>query len=165
MFWLAQWTKELELLEHAHRKGQPHKDNIIFVQRSPVSLWVHDVSRMQPPSRTNVWLRVADEVKSQFSCSTVLCHTEDIKLKQRMAERMFYAENEAKLIRTALREEDAEMQQLYESKYKELQEKEWIDAVVQTTSVKQAQAQILTMLGLDDWQAFKDSIPSQPGAL
>jgi len=165
MFWLAQWTKELELLEHAHRKGQPHKDNVVFVHRSPVSLWVHDVSRMQPPSRTNVWLRVADEVNTQFSCSTLLCHAEDIKQKQRLAERMFYAENEAKLIRIALHEDDAELQQLYQSKYKELQDKEWIDAVVQTTSVKQAQAQVLCMLGLDDWQAFKDCITTSTDKL
>jgi hypothetical protein len=161
MFWLSEWTKELELLEHAHKKGQKHKDNVIFVQRSPLSLWVHDVSRMQPPSHTNVWLRIADELKGQFSTSTILCNAEDIKLKQRLAERMFWAENEPKAIRQALHEEDADLQQLYESKYKELKEKDWIDDLVMTTSAKQAQAQILTLYGLDDWGSLtSNSDPS-----
>jgi hypothetical protein len=164
MFWLSEWTKRLELLEHGHRQGQQHKDNIVFVQRSPLSLWVHDVTRMQPPTRTNVWLRITDELKGQFSCSTVLCHSENIKTQQRLAERMYWAENEPKQIRVALHEDDQELQQLYESKYSELEEKEWIDGRVATTSAKQAQAQILTMYGLDNWASFKESL-SGPNSL
>lgn len=164
MFWLAEWTRELELLEHAHKQGQPHKDNVVFVQRSPLSLWVHDVSRLQPPSHTNIWLRITDELRAQFSTSTVLCHSENIKTQQRLAERSYWAEAEQKAIRKALHEDETEVQQLYESRYQELlnvpQPKTWIDDTIKTTSTKQAQSEILTLFGLADWEAFKDSIAS-----
>lgn len=162
LLWLAEWTRELHLLDMAHKKGTSHKDNVIFIQRSPLSLWVHDVARMQPPVRTSVWLRVEDELRAHFSFSTVLCHAEDVKQKQRLAERMFYAEDEPKKIRSALHEDDDELQQLYNTRYAELLEKEWIDASVQTTSAKQAQAQILRMYGMDNWDNFKDGLSRPP---
>lgn len=155
MFWLAEWTKQLELIQHAHKKGQQHKDSVIFVQRSPLTNWVHDISRMQPPSRTNVWLRIMDDLKQQFSASTILCYSDDIRTKERLGERMFWAEGESKAIRTALHEEDADLQQLFDSKYKELVEKEWLDGNVATTDSKQACAEILTKFGLDNWDSFK----------
>lgn len=158
MFWLAEWIRDLEQLDHAFQNGSHYKDNVIFVQRSPLSLWVHDVSRMQPPSRTNVWLRLMDELKNRFSCSTILCHSEELKLQQRMAARLYWAQGEEKQIREALHEDDEVIQALYHTRYAELEEKGWIDGRVATTSVKQAHAQIIKSYGLDNWEAFKDDI-------
>lgn len=158
MFWLSEWTKQLELTQYAHKQGTQHKDNVIFVNRSPLTLWVHDLSRMQPPSRTNVFLRINDEIKQQFSASTVYCYSDTIRTKERLAERMYWAEKEPKAIRTTLHEEEFDLQQLFESKYKELTEKELFDGAVATTDSKQACAEILTLYGLDNWESFKDSI-------
>lgn len=130
----------------------------MFVQRSPLTLWVHDLSRLQPPSRTNVWLRVNDEIKQQFSSSTILCYSDTIRTKERLAERMYWAENEPKAIRTTLHEEEQDLQQLFEDKYKELQDKELFDGAVATTDSKQACAEILTLYGLNNWESFKEGL-------
>lgn len=158
MYWLSEWTKQLELLQYAHKQGKTHKDNIVFVQRSPLTLWVHDLSRMQAPSKTNVWLRVNDEIKQEFSTSSILCYSDTIRTKERLSERMYWADKEPKAIRTNLHEDEWDLQQLFESKYQELLDKNFFDSSVATTDSKQACAEILTQFGLNNWDSFKESI-------
>lgn len=124
-----------------------HKDGIVFMNRSPLSSWTC--------ANDSSGLTIMKEISESFNTSTIYCHSDELKIMERLGGRMFLSKGGEQYVREVLKEDKDDVQEAIRSRYKVLQDEGFFDDIVYTTDVKQAQAQILKIFGLNNWEAFK----------
>ncbi|KAL6079759.1 hypothetical protein QOT17_000872 [Balamuthia mandrillaris] len=164
----VEWTQRLlsglrslknEALEIQTKQQQPtFKDNIVFVHRSPLSSYLrlrHEEEAKQgiAPSSSRFFLELMRECQKEYSTSLIVCKSDIIRMKERLAERYFDAEQESEQrIRELLGEQNEDEMNKWVQLYNKLAEDQSegpVDGIVDTTSTKQAVAQILKLYGIE----------------
>lgn len=125
------------------------KDNIVFINRSPISSWA-----CLPSSNTD-FKSIMKDINSSFNTATLYCNSDDIKIMERVGGRFFLSYGSPKEIRQALCEDNDAYQLQIKNRYETLLDSGYFDETIYTTDVKQAQAQIFKVLDLQNWDAFK----------
>eukprot|EP01116_Phalansterium_solitarium_P001733 TRINITY_DN11542_c0_g1_i1.p1 TRINITY_DN11542_c0_g1~~TRINITY_DN11542_c0_g1_i1.p1 ORF type:complete len:295 (+),score=65.99 TRINITY_DN11542_c0_g1_i1:114-998(+) len=137
--WASEMLRQLDEIVRSNKEA-PVKDAVVFVARSPLSTEVYAPGDLPD---------VMADMRQVFDCAVILCHAEPVILLQRIAGRYELSPHEQKDVRSRLGEpDDVAQQSIAWDRYGQLEAKGSFDAVLPTTSTKQATAGILRLLGL-----------------
>lgn len=139
----------MEEIKNKFNESRP-KDNIIFINRSALSGWT--CSKYDDQENYKLLM---NEIQEYFNTALIYCQADDLKVKERLAGRIFMSNDELKEIKNALGENDEKFQEKIKGRYEVLINNNYFDDIIHTTDTKQAQAQIFTIFDLQNWDAFK----------
>eukprot|EP01130_Rhizamoeba_saxonica_P002220 TRINITY_DN1206_c0_g1_i1.p1 TRINITY_DN1206_c0_g1~~TRINITY_DN1206_c0_g1_i1.p1 ORF type:complete len:220 (+),score=37.88 TRINITY_DN1206_c0_g1_i1:211-870(+) len=135
---------EQKLVSHLEQslKMSEHKDQVVFVHRSPFSV--------------NIFKGIDENSNKHlpFSSSTIMCHADEIRIMERVQARPYMEVDEIKKQYIEILQDNDKKNNI-EERYASIMEKRDFDSRLNTTSVKQATANILTQCGLDFNFQFK----------
>lgn len=136
------WAAKLidALREHSQAKagGVVYKENTVFVHRSLLTPVIYGVEHYSD---------LFDEIRHEYNISLIGCYSDPIRQAERVGERLYWAEGIEKEIRTEL--ENEEKMRLTNELYELYERRGYFDAMLPTTSTKQAQVHLLSMCGID----------------
>eukprot|EP01128_Nolandella_sp_AFSM9_P006314 TRINITY_DN321_c0_g1_i2.p1 TRINITY_DN321_c0_g1~~TRINITY_DN321_c0_g1_i2.p1 ORF type:complete len:359 (-),score=75.30 TRINITY_DN321_c0_g1_i2:83-1072(-) len=154
--WIASQNAFVEDLEETCAKkkvvGDRSSDNIVFLHRSPLSLVIHGKilgnKEMEEEGRRHL------EINAGRNSSYLYCHADPIRQGERLAERIFDADRYNKVVMQKVlgmvQDYDDEKLAVIRDAYRESQQEGNVFAAdIDTTSAKQAAANILTQCGIE----------------
>jgi len=151
--WEEKMYKYLDSIS-LQKQGPPMKNKIVFLGRSPLSSLIYS----NPTTNLELakFKNLIAEIKERFSASFLFCKTEPMIILQRIHGRFELSTDEQKELAKQRKENDEDYIHQILQKYDYLLQQDLFDAVLDTTSTKQAAAALLRMLDL----GFKFQIPS-----